>query len=76
MGHPAEGKEAGGQRPRNDFSTMFFDGKWGQPFERDEAVVAKLTEARLLQPSAPLPHRQDEMTFLARMYGYPEDTGV
>jgi nitroreductase len=73
IGHPAEGMKAGGQRPRFDFDHMFFEGKVGTPFERDPAVVQRLTAAKLLQDPAPTPGRQDELRFLARMYGYPED---
>jgi nitroreductase len=73
VGFSAESPAAGGQRPRGPFEESFFFGKWGQPFERDEAVVAELTDEGLLQPAAPLPQRWEELRFLARMYGYPED---
>jgi hypothetical protein len=73
VGYPAEGVEAGGQRPRQPYEDMFFYMKYGQPMERDEQVVQELTDEGLLQAPAPLPGRQDELRFLARMYGYPEE---
>ena len=41
--------------------------------ERDESVVEQLTEEGLLQAPAPLPQRWEELRFLTRMYGYPEE---
>ncbi len=73
VGHSAEDTKAGGQRPRRDFDQLFFEGNASTPFPRDPAVVQKLTEANLLQAPAPTPGRSDELMFLARMYGYPED---
>jgi nitroreductase len=74
VGVPAEGKEAGGQRPRKDFEELFFEGKYGTPFPRDSETVQRVTEAGLIQTPAPLTHRRDELMFLSRMYGYPEET--
>jgi nitroreductase len=73
VGYSAEGVEAGGQRPRNDFETLFFEGNAQTPFRRDPKVVQKMEEEKLLQSPAPTPGRSDELMFLARMYGYPED---
>ncbi|MGQ0842620.1 MAG: nitroreductase family protein [Sporichthyaceae bacterium] len=73
VGYSAEDQKAGGQRPRKPFEELFFEGKVGTPFARDPKVVEKLTEAKLLQAPAPTPGRRDELMFLARMYGYPED---
>lgn len=73
VGEPAEGMKAGGQRPRFDFDHLMFEGKVGTPFERDPKIAQKLTDARLLQEPAPTPGRRDELMFLSRMYGYPED---
>lgn len=72
VGHPAEDMAAGGQRPRNDFGDMFHEGTWGNPMPRDETVVADLVDEGLIQAAAPLPQREEELKFLARMYGYPE----
>ncbi len=76
VGHSAEGPEAGGQRPRHDFGSLFFDAKVGNPLPRDEKVVEKLKQQGLIQAPAPLPWRATELSFLARMYGYPEDPGA
>jgi nitroreductase len=73
VGYSAESPEAGGQRPRPPFEESFFSQRYGQPFERDEAVVQQLVEEKLIQASAPLPGREDELRYLARMYGYPEE---
>lgn len=68
VGHPAEGPEAGGQRPRAPFDTLFALGRWGTPFPRDERVVGELTRRGLLQPPAPLPGRDAELERLARRF--------
>jgi nitroreductase len=73
VGHSAEATKAGGQRPRWDFDKLFFEGNASTPFQRDPKVTQRLTEANLLQAPAPTPGRRDELMFLARMYGYPED---
>jgi len=73
VGYSAEGPEAGGQRPRQPFEEMFFIGRWGESFTRDEKVVGELTDEGLLQTPAPLPQRWEEIRSLARMYGYPEE---
>jgi nitroreductase len=72
VGYPAEDPEAGGQRPRDPFETLFYEHSWGQPFPRDEEVVSQLTKERLLQEPMTKPGRFDELKFLSRMYGYPE----
>ena len=36
-------------------------------------MVAQLVEEKLIQAPAPLPGREDELRYLARMYGYPEE---
>jgi nitroreductase len=72
VGYPAESAQAGGQRPRKEFGELFFQGTWGKPMPRDESIVSDLVEEGLIQASAPLPDRFDELKYLARMYGYPE----
>jgi nitroreductase len=72
VGYPAEDPSAGGQRPRRPFNELFFSGKWGEPFQRDNDIAEELKKEGLLQPEAPLPWRRDENRNLARMYGYPE----
>jgi nitroreductase len=73
VGYPAEDPKAGGQRPRKPFAELFFHGRYGNPFVRDEGVVAELSEEGLIQPEATGSRaRFEELKFLARMYGYPE----
>jgi nitroreductase len=70
VGHPAESPQAGGQRPREAFESLYADGRWGTPLVRDAAVVDELRRAGLIQPEAPLPGRELELAYLARMFGY------
>lgn len=70
VGYPAESIE-GGQRPREPFEDDYFEGTFGTPFTRDEAVVEQLREAGMIQDSGQ-PWRQEELRGLARMYGLPE----
>jgi nitroreductase len=70
LGHPAEAREAGGQRPREPFEALFSIGRWGTPLPRDERVVDDLRQEGLLQEPAPLPGRDEELHHLARMFGY------
>jgi nitroreductase len=72
VGYPAESPDGGGQRPREPFEKLYFEGRYGTPFERDEAVVQELTEAGMLQPPAPQPWRREEVRALSRMFGLPE----
>ena len=70
VGHPAESREAGGQRPRQPFEALFSLGRWGTPVPRDDRVVDDLRREGLLQAPAPLPGRDEEIAHLARMFGY------
>ncbi len=72
VGYHAESWEAGGQRPREPFEDDFFEGRYGVPFHRDQAVVDELEKAGMIQPGAPLPWRRQEIRGLARMFGLPE----
>lgn len=72
VGYPAESREAGGQRPRPPFETLYFEGRVGKPFRRDEAIVEELRAAKMFQAPAPLPGRKDELRELARKLGLPE----
>jgi nitroreductase len=72
LGYPLESPDAGGQRPRPDFETLYFEGTTETPFERDQAVVDELTRDRLLQAPAPLEGRKQEVRELARKLGLPE----
>jgi nitroreductase len=72
VGHSAESREAGGQRPREPFEDLFAAGRWGSPLHRDPRVVEELEEEGLIQPPAPLPGREDELAALAVRFGYSE----
>jgi nitroreductase len=71
VGYPAEEMEAGGQRPRLPFETLYFDGIYGKPFTRDQKVVEDLIKEGLLQTPMPKPGRFEELKHLARMLGFP-----
>ncbi len=73
VGYPAEGREAGGRRPRPPFEKMFFERKVGNPFQRDEQVVKLLEELKLLQPLAPLPGRLEELNTLTKRMGLGDE---
>ncbi len=72
VGYPAEEPEAGGQRPRNPISTLFFEGHTDRPFEEDPEVTEHLKREGLLQTPGPFPYRAQEVKMLSRMYGLPE----
>jgi nitroreductase len=72
VGYPSESWEAGGQRPRPPFEELYFEGEYGKPFVRDEAVVERLKAANMIQTPAPLPDRRDEIRRLTEQYGLPE----
>jgi len=72
VGYSAEDPEAGGQRPRTRFEQIYFEGRYGRPYERDEAVVERLHADGMLMREAPLPWRKDELRALSRMFGLPE----
>ena len=72
VGYPAESWEAGGQRPRPALESLYFEGEYGVPMERDPAVVEQLKQDKMIQEPAPLPWRKDEVRALSRMFGLPE----
>src|SRR5262245_26905402 len=72
VGHSAESREAGGQRPREPFEALYSMGRWGIPMPRDEGVVEDLRREGLIQAPAPLPGRDEELRHLGRMFGYAE----
>ncbi len=72
VGYPAEGWEAGGQRPRPPMEEIYFEGKYGVPFQPDPKVTEELKARKMLTAPAPLPWRKDEIRALARMFGLPE----
>lgn len=66
VGYPAESPEAGGQRPRLPFETLFQLNAYDQPFPRDQEVVEELRRDDMIQDPAPLPWREAELEFLRR----------
>jgi len=72
VGYPAESADAGGQRPRPDFESLYFSGKWGEPLKRDPAVVAELEAAGMIQPQGPNSWRAAEIRAMAHLFGLPE----
>ena len=40
-------------RPRAPFEELYFEGQYGHPFERDDAVVDKLKKEGMIMPEAP-----------------------
>jgi nitroreductase len=69
LGYSAESIE-GGQRPREPFEDSFFEGVYGKPFKRDEAVVKHLRDAGMIQDQGQ-PWRKAEVRGLARMFELP-----
>ncbi len=72
LGYPAEDPDAGGQRPRSPFEHIYFEGRYGRPFERDQTVVERLRADGMLTGDAPHPWRKEEVRALSRMFGLPE----
>ena len=71
LGVPLEEPEAGGQRPRFPFETLFFEGSYGTVFRRDPKVVETLEREGLLRAVTPKPGRFDELRRIAEELGYP-----
>ncbi|MFQ5698905.1 MAG: nitroreductase family protein [Myxococcota bacterium] len=61
VGYPAESPEAGGQRPRQPFESLFQLNDYAQPFPREERVVAELERDGMLQDAAPASWREAEL---------------
>jgi len=66
VGYPAESAEAGGQRPRQDFESLFQLNAYDRAFPRDPEVVDDLRRTGMIQDSAPLPWREAELEFLRK----------
>lgn len=69
VGYPAERMEAGGQRPRQPFGRLFHLNGYGSPFPESEAVTEELKRDKMIQASAPLPWREEELAYLQRALG-------
>jgi nitroreductase len=66
VGYAAESWEAGGQTRKAPFESLFFEGRYGEPFAHDPAVDEELRAEKLIQQEAPLPWREEEMRYLMR----------
>jgi nitroreductase len=66
VGYPAESPEAGGQRPRQPFESLFQLNAYDNPFPRSPAVVEELERDGMFQEPAPLPWREAELEYLRR----------
>ena len=71
VGYPSESWEAGGQRPRPPFEELYYEGEYGNPFQRDPAVVQRLEQAKMITTAAPTAGRMDEIRRLAEEYDLP-----
>jgi nitroreductase len=73
VGYPAESREAGGQRPRPEFSEQYFLNKFGNSFPRDPKVVKELEQSGLFTtPARPdNGERRKEVRDLARRLNLP-----
>jgi nitroreductase len=69
VGYPAESAEAGGQRPRQPFESLFHLNGFGTPFPRSKEVVEELGREGMLQDPAPLPWREAELDYLKNALG-------
>jgi nitroreductase len=71
VGYSAESPQAGGQRPRRAFETLFALNHHETPFPRDPEVVAALQDAGMLQEPAKLAWRDAELRALAHLCDPP-----
>lgn len=69
VGYPAESPEAGGQRPRQPFESLFHMNGYGNPFPRRPEVVAELQADAMIQSPAPAPWREAELNYLKNALG-------
>jgi len=65
--------ETPGQRPRKRFDKLFHYNEYGTELKEDQAVKEELRKENMLQPSAPLPGRDEELKHICRMFGLNED---
>jgi len=64
VGYPAESPDAGGQRPRQPFESLFYMNGYGNAFPRCPEVVEELRADGMLQQPAPAPWREAELEYL------------
>lgn len=73
VGYPAEHPQAGGQRPRPPLAEDYFWGDFETPFEPTPDVTEELKRRKLLQRTAPYPWRSEELRYISRAFGLPEE---
>ncbi len=66
VGYPMEHWEAGGQRPRQPFESLFSLNTCGNPYPRSQDVIDELTRDKMFTRPAPLPDRMEELEYLER----------
>jgi nitroreductase len=71
VGHPAEGIEAGGQRPRRPLAENNFLGTYGVPFPEDPAVTERLKAEGMIQEPMDKDARHKQVRALAERFGLP-----
>lgn len=71
VGYPLESPDAGGQRPRLPFESLFRLNSYDNPFPRSQQVVDELTRDKLFQAAAPLPNRDEEIEAIRQKYDLP-----
>lgn len=71
VGYPAESPNGGGQRPRKPFDCSFFLNDALTPFPQDASVVSELRSGGMIQDSAPLPGRDEEVKAIAAKFDLP-----
>ncbi len=71
VGYPAESADAGGQRPRLPFESLFQLNSYDNPFPRSEEVVSQLTQDKFFQAAAPSTNREEELEALRQKYNLP-----
>lgn len=66
VGYPMEDWEAGGQRPRQPFESLFWKNEYGDAYPRKQEVIDELTKDKLFTRPAPFPEREAELEYMER----------
>lgn len=65
--------ESPGQRPRKRFDRLYHSNVYGNYLKEDPEIRQELRDNNMIQPSAPLPGRDEELRHICRMFGFTED---
>lgn len=71
VGYPAEGYEAGGQRPRRPLGVNNYLGTYGVPYPEDPAVTERLKQEKMIQPPMDAEARRKQVREMAERFGLP-----